>query len=457
MASIFSQTGTWYNTSTGKTISGKKPSGGNWISADPYTGKPILGTNVTPQGTSSPYAGMITNIAGIPGGAGYAATTPTTSQPMNLGSIFGNISPGQMTGQITGNYPQSTVTTPTQSAQPITQTGGQTGGYVPQTQTAGGVGGYTPTTGSYNQPIYSQYEVGNFDPYGNYEAQWQAAIDNARASGNEIVARYLEALPHGLGTPPRTYPSNSEMYKKITELGGKTQGLEIYSGATGIPELDATMKMMEDYMEQLIKNGQIINPDVTFTPEEIAGFVAQASQELDPYYAQQLKIATDNFLREIGYDVESLKLTQEQAEKQYQRNLRSLGEEMAESGFAYSGLRKEKERQLAEETQQAIQEKRRPLEYGAGSKAREFAQLWGTENVPGAELPGLPSITPGVETWLKTTANQPLYQLSTDIYGGLVGSKEKEKTLKTRELSDYYEEQKRKERGWEAWEALQGI
>lgn len=189
-------------------------------------------------------------------------------------------------------------------------------------------------------------------------------------------------------------------------------------------EYQNILSVLEGYVSELQKRGQVINPNIPITPEKIAEFMSQASREIDPYYGTQLKLAKDTLLKEFGYSTQDILEQERQAEVQYGRNLRTLGEGAAEQGFALSGLRQRGERELAEDTQAKIATGRRQLQAGAERTLGRFGQLFGGANLPQLGLAEAPRVLPGEQAFARTGRELPFYQLSPEVYQGLVGSEQ---------------------------------
>lgn len=221
-------------------------------------------------------------------------------------------------------------------------------------------------------------------------------------------------------------------------------------GFAGVPEglppyFQELYDTLNTYLKELQKRGQILNPNVEITPEKVAEFMKQAEAEIDPFYQNQLKIARESFLRSIGYATEDVLRQEKQAEKNYTRQLRELQSAAAEKGFALSGERVRSEQELAQETQEQLDARRKQLQFQTGTAARDVAGLFGAEAIGAPTIAGGPTVAGG-ETGFSYSGRQlPLYELDPAVYQGLVGQKEFERrgALKKRasELEAGYREQ----------------
>lgn len=244
-----------------------------------------------------------------------------------------------------------------------------------------------------------------------------------------------EALPF-----PRTQ-AEMEMYQKNYYLDPETK--RWYRSPPGAPEaptappteemilpdpLEDLFKTLEDYLAELQRRGQVVSPTVEITPEKAAEFMAQAGREIEPYYASQLALAREEFMRSVGYSTEDIKRQEAELERTYGRQLGMVGAEMAERGFAYSGPRRRAERELAEATQRGLEETRRRTGFAAGTAARAFAREWGGGAVSAVPTIGAaPRVLAGTKEWERPGGEAPFYEISPETYEGLVGAREWEK------------------------------
>lgn len=184
-------------------------------------------------------------------------------------------------------------------------------------------------------------------------------------------------------------------------------------------------KQMQDYLTKLQQNGQVINPNVAITPDQLAAFTTQAASQIHPYYATQLAAATDSFLSGLGYNTDQFKNSVSQAQEQYGRTLDALGSTAADQGFAQSGVRQKQEGQLAGDVQNNLDQMRSSLFNTSENAARSFAQTYGGAQVPTAPTLGAaPRVLPGQSQFNTTGSNQGLYSLDSSIYNRLIGTQQ---------------------------------
>jgi len=204
----------------------------------------------------------------------------------------------------------------------------------------------------------------------------------------------------------------------------------------GNDQYNAILGQLNDFLNKLKANGQTINPNVQITPDKIAEFTNLAKNQIHPYYATQLKAATDKFLTGLGYSTQDLQNSEKQAQTKYSQDLRTLQANEAEKGFALSGERNLAEQNLATATQDTLDKNRRTLGENAFNSASTFAQSYGGANVPTSPTLGAaPRVIAGNPTFDTSGQNSSLYQLSPDTYQSLIGSEQNAEQGATQNLA----------------------
>lgn len=228
-------------------------------------------------------------------------------------------------------------------------------------------------------------------------------------------------------------PTFEESQRELARFvpSGTPGALELQGrGFTGIGDA------VKEALNKLYDAGFKINPNAQITETSLDEFLVIAGKEINPYYTTQLKLISDDLKRSLGYSQEQILQNETDLERRYGRSLRTLGESAAEQGFALSGARQREERELATETQQAIEQGRRQLQFGAGGAVSKFAREFG--GAPGFQLPqstlgGVPRVLPG-QPGFEQGGQSALYELSPEVFGGLVGEQEfaRRGTIRTR-------------------------
>lgn len=197
---------------------------------------------------------------------------------------------------------------------------------------------------------------------------------------------------------------------------------------------------LTDMLEAQIAQGNTVSPDIDIDETTLAGFLTQAQKELDPYYGSVIQMATQDLSDTLRYRQESFDLSAQQAERQYGEQLEGVGVGAAERGFAFSGVRQEQERKLAQGTQEAREQARRDLLYQTSGLGTAAERMLGSTSLSGMNfgtIAGAPNITAG-QAGFQRTGTTPLYQLS----GGITGELEQQRTvaesLRSSELESAY-------------------
>lgn len=292
-----------------------------------------------------------------------------------------------------------------------------------------------------------------YNPQGNLSADNLNAYKNSQSSTTQMsLVDIYDSRPDLKQAFPQGLVSGSADNKKLNDWWNQN-GVKEYpnvtltstspsttTSPTATPEsttgdeyYDGLLSQMQTYLDEIKQRGQTINPNVTITPDQLAEFMSQAEREIDPYYSTQMKLAKDQLLTSLGYTKEDLDTFESDMEQKYGKQLRTYGENMAETGMARSGSRQVGERELATETQQSIDTNRTTAERNARSLASNYAQTWGGSNLPTTTVSSKPTVQAGISNFSRGSGSS-LYNLSSDVYDDLVGSAEYEKqtNIKTR-------------------------
>lgn len=251
--------------------------------------------------------------------------------------------------------------------------------------------------------------------------------------------------------PGQTVSLNQARTGQISSQGtqnGDQSGNQSTADLSGLPpELVGLYTQLEDYLDELEKKGMVLNPNVEITPEKLQEFTKQAETEINPYFSSQLKLSRESLLSDLGYSRQQIQLKEQDLERQYGKQLKGIGEQAAETGFAQSGRRVMEEKDLAYQTQRTLDDTRGAFAQNAGNAARTFAQQYGTSELPGFNLTSAPRALAGESTFQKDTREIPLYNLSSDVYDGLIGEQEFNRRGSVRNRASQLEEAFRTQQG----------
>lgn len=246
---------------------------------------------------------------------------------------------------------------------------------------------------------------------------------DSTGSGNIITLKKVgSAFVPDTSVPSSNVPTSSVPSGSTTPPATSGSPVPAPEVATLPPEFQQLYTQLETYLQQLTQRGQVLNPDVNITPEQTLAFLNQAQTEINPYYAGQLKLAKDSLSKTLNYAIGNEQQSEQQAQRDYSTNLRTLGETAADRGFAQSGLRQRDEGNLAYDTQTSIDNARKALSYNSGNAASTFAQQYGSDNLPNPTIGQAPRVLAGQPNFQTGGGSNPLYQLSPDVYSGLKGS-----------------------------------
>ena len=261
-------------------------------------------------------------------------------------------------------------------------------------------------------PVYSAPVAASSPaPQMTFYKDGKIATVNASQAQYYLAAGYSTTPPAPVSTTTPYAPAPASVAPKVD---------------TGNDALNQLLQQTQSYLDKLIAQGKIINPQVDITEEQAAQFLSQAQKEISPYYNTQMKLAREGLLRTAGYTSDEIAQQEAQLERGYGRELRGMGETAAESGMALSGGRQLNEQELAQSTQETIDQNRKLAEYQMGSQARQFAGEWGGEALPSYSYGATPTVQAGVSQFGRSLDTKPFYNISDSVYQGLVGSRQYE-------------------------------
>lgn len=273
---------------------------------------------------------------------------------------------------------------------------------------------------AYTQQVQTQRNY--IDPRNIIAAAEQAGYDM-----NDLIAQGYAGTDDGWNRLADRLISEGVLSGSGQPIARNQQG----SGLLG--EYERIMQMFQD-------QGLQINPNIQITEAQAAEFMAQAQREISPYYTSQAKIAKDTLLQSLGYTTEDILQKEQEQEKKYQNDLRTIGEQAAEQGFAQSGRRSLTEQNLAEQTQRDIDARRRELSFKGRQLGSEFAQQYGIQDLSIPNIENAPRALPGQPNFQRPGGSSPFYTLSPDVYSGLVGTRQFEERGATRRYASELEE-----------------
>lgn len=255
----------------------------------------------------------------------------------------------------------------------------------------------------------------------NAVAAWQESIglDTAGNPGY-FGPRSMAALnmavvgSNGAGTAPTSSSGTSS----TADAGNTTK--------TGIPELDAILTTMEKYMADLIASGKMLNPNIELDPTTVQKFLEQATNEIDPYYAGQIKTIKDELQNNLAGLQQKYELQKKDAEATFKKTLAGARESYAGAGTIFSGQRNRGEGELVSAQDRALQLGGMNTADAASSAITSAAKQIGDRNLADLNIPGFSSYsaTNAGEGGFSSANNLSIFRPTSPITGSL----EREKT-----------------------------
>jgi|SRR5581483_1427693 len=162
---------------------------------------------------------------------------------------------------------------------------------------------------------------------------------------------------------------------------------------TGIPQLDDILTHLNDYLTNLEQQGKKINPNIEIDPATVQKFLDQATTEISPYYASQIKAVQDDLSRNLQTLQKSYELQKKQDEANFKQALSQKQENLAGTGLAFSGVRGQQEQQALEAENRKLEMSGLNASSQAAGAVAQAAQQIGSRN-----LPGLPTLNTATAT-----------------------------------------------------------
>ncbi len=211
--------------------------------------------------------------------------------------------------------------------------------------------------------------------------------------------------------------------------------------STGDENIDKLIGAFEQGVQSTNKR---INPQITFNPGEISGFLDQAIAELNPFFQSQFKAIRTDLEEGLGELQQSLDLQAEAQAQGFRGGLKDIRESAAERGLGISGVRASQEREFAESTSRGIEQATNQALASSRIAGREVERRIGTENLASVNIPGIraldvsgfqPGITFAKQAAEKTTDRKPLFELSKEpVKGSLVKQQQVEQRVRASEI-----------------------
>ncbi len=207
---------------------------------------------------------------------------------------------------------------------------------------------------------------------------------------------------------------------------------------TGDPNLDAILSEMQKRIDAAQAAGQMINPRIELTPAEVKKFLDQATDEIDPYYAEQVKMIRADLDRNLDELNQSYEQTKEQYQADFQKNLGSKRESLADTGLAFSGVRGQQEKSLVDDQNRELEATALTASSRAKKVIADTESRIGSRNLGSLLMPNLTEFQ-ATNEGLGGFKSRRTLDFAAD--GNITGDVEYNKNRDIRSLSDYLQAQ----------------
>ncbi len=242
--------------------------------------------------------------------------------------------------------------------------------------------------------VYLKDQAGNLTPYKNAQAvDYQMALKSGFTPVNgqgQPTTQTAQTSSTGQNTASSGSSSgsmggqgSSNLPQNITDLFNKL-GID---PSTLNPSQLSTLSMMGGAILINSANDKTIAPP-SLSQADLANYVSQAHSLLDPQFADQFKAYSADFANNISQLTGELPSQEQQQALAFKQQKDTLQNQMAETGLAQSGIRRDAEAQLKTQQQGVVQSNRRQLQNQINSLGLQAEKLYGAQ---GASL--LPSVT----------------------------------------------------------------
>ena len=275
-----------------------------------------------------------------------------------------------------------------------------------------------------------QLDDGLYEVYGVSTGKvYQSGIKDLNEALSAQTTIQSGATP---GATPVATPTGGAGVSTSTDIGGITA-----DGSTGYRSsiLDGAGVNYNGLSESEIKDLEAMYSnagnstslmDKVFSMQEITAddtknFLDEAREFITgkgSAYEQSFTRARENYERTIENQALNRKLQMEQEELAKQEALTQTAESAADTGTAFSGIRRKAEGKIQEQARNIAESSRRAFDFGTGSYQRETEDYLGSKALTGAKLPAIegvdiPSLTPGIRGSLERQAETDV-QLKAD-------------------------------------------
>lgn len=169
---------------------------------------------------------------------------------------------------------------------------------------------------------------------------------------------------HSTTAPVQSQATNSNLFGQLDDPNMKR--------LIGLlpPQLQGALSQVSSSVAKRIEAGQVINPSINLTPADTSKLLRQATNEIDPYYREQIDFVKQDLDRSLGVLQEDFNTFASRQKTDYSQAQKTQANNEANSGTAFSSGRAQRETQLADQATRQLTD--------AQQYATRQAQAFGT-------------------------------------------------------------------------------
>lgn len=247
-----------------------------------------------------------------------------------------------------------------------------------------------------------------------------------------------DALAKALGVPASSIQWNSIQSNPNWNFSAAAPAAPSPTGAsiTGDPTLDALYGRLDKMIQDQAASGSKFNPNIELTPAVIKQFLDQATNEVEPYYRNQINLIKGDLHNNLDNLQKNYDIQKRQNENQFKQDLSNKRETLAGQGLSQSGFRGQQEQSLA--TDNALTQEQAAANASAAAKN---AVLAAEGKIGSRNIDTLGSFSQYAPTLSGGGSFAPTKTLNFGPTGGVTGSLEYSQAGDVRSLSDFLKSQ----------------
>lgn len=307
----------------------------------------------------------------------------------------------------------------------------QASGYVPYGEGSTGEGERNRITGRTGETLtYRQDSDGTYSVIGS-------STGTAYRSGIADIAGVL-AAQNELNT------GSTPSISGIPGTPATAENLASYTAGTLPEQLSSLTSQLESSVSAAEAAALEADSSLEITSEMRAEWLAQAVDELSPYYSELIRTAEVDLGTSLTRLIEDVRAQESAYQRQYEQDLETQQANLQNRGMLYGSYRTEQESRLAEEANANLESLGRTLERGLSDTSLSAERYLGSENVTdladtygttqnvGRVIAGTPTFESG------DTSN--VFRYSGDYTGALPQERMTEEAARSIELENAFRE-----------------